>query len=240
MDDQFTSAPMPGGQALVRMTAEQSGQMAQLVQQRRQLLAEILKTTLQQEAAIKEGLVEQLVARLNEKQQWIDQLKELQQAIAPFADCPAENRQWHSQDERQACRHALDDSARLQQAILEIDARCETVMSQQRNELFEQISATNEASEAAKAYSNAAPSPAARPRTRGASKLLAHEIGARAVEELDGRHDLRQLLLGPSQDIHHGLEARARQERHVHGRRPTRGDKRHRRDDAQRPFRAQQ
>lgn len=170
-DQHPTDEPVVNGNTLPlsEMDAWQTAAMATLIQQRHELFVEILKLSLQQEAAIKEGLVEKLVTCLNHKQQRIDQLKALQQELAPYAQCPVENRQWADEAARQQCRDWIAESARLQAATLEIDARCELTMSQRRDEIFQQLTTTNGAMQAANAYDQAASGSSAGSRGRGGS-----------------------------------------------------------------------
>ena len=151
------------------MDVSETTAMANLIQQRHDLFVEILKLSLQQEAAINEGMVEKLVTCLNQKQQLIDQLKSLQQELAPYAECPAEDRQWASETARQQCRDCIAESARIQAATLEIDARCEQTMSQRRDEIFQQLSTTNGALQAANSYGQAAAGTSPGSRGRGGS-----------------------------------------------------------------------
>lgn len=140
------------------MDQEQTMAMAALITQRRDLLAKILKASIEQEKAIAEGLVEQLVARLNDKQLLVDKMRKIQELLKPLASVPPEQRCWPSEDHRAACRQELQETERLQTAVLEIDARCEKVMQERRNEIFESLNKTTGAATVAKAYSGGATS----------------------------------------------------------------------------------
>lgn len=149
------------------MPAEATARMAALVEQRHATLAEILKITERQEAAIETGLVEQLMATLNEKQTHVDRLRRIQETLKPMAEVPAENRQWADEASRQRCRDALRDSEKLQAEILAIDQRCEHAMIQRRDELFDSLGRTTGAAAVARAYASAGGSGSGTP--RGAS-----------------------------------------------------------------------
>lgn len=156
------------------MSAEETEQMAALVAQRRGLLAEILEITGRQEAAIEAGLVQELMATLNEKQTRVDQLRKIQDRLQPMAEVPAENRVWSDPAAREQCRAALRDSDRLQAEILSIDQRCEQAMLQRRDELFDSLGRTTGAATAARAYaSGGGVAPSGRPATSGGSLDLA-------------------------------------------------------------------
>lgn len=135
-----------------KMSAEATAQMAALVEQRHDVLSEILRVTERQEAAIEAGLVQQLMAALNEKQTHVDRLRRIQEALKPMAEVPAENRLWTDPAERQRCRDTLRDSETLQAEILAIDQRCERAMIQRRDELFDSLGRTTGAAAAARAY----------------------------------------------------------------------------------------
>ena len=134
------------------MDQEETMAMAALITRRRDLLAKILKASIEQERAITEGLVEQLVARLNDKQSLIDQMRGVQEQLRPWAELRPEERCWPDEESRQVCRQELHETERLQQAVLEIDARCEQVMLERRDEIFESLNRTNGAATIAKAY----------------------------------------------------------------------------------------
>lgn len=136
------------------MSAEATAQMAALVEQRYAMLSEILKITERQEAAIEAGMVQQLMAALNEKQTHVDRLRDIQEVLKPMAEVPAENRLWHDPASRQRCRETLRDSERLQAEILAIDQRCERAMVQRRDELFDSLGRTTGAAAAARAYAS--------------------------------------------------------------------------------------
>lgn len=153
------------------MSAEATSQMAELVEQRHATLAEILKITERQEAAIEAGLVQELMATLNEKQTHVDRLRVIQEALKPMAEVPAENRLWSDPASRQRCRDALSDSERLQSQILVIDQRCERAMIQRRDELFDSLGRTTGAAAAARAYASGGGSTGATPRAGSGGAL---------------------------------------------------------------------
>ena len=161
-------------QASRRMSADETAQMAELVAERRAVLAEILAVTQRQQTAIEAGLVEQLLETLNEKQIHVDRLSVLQSSLKPMAEVAPEHRTWVDSAARDRCRAALNDSERLQSAILAIDKRCEEAMLQRRDELFDSIGRTTGAAAAARAYASGGRGAAAsRPATTGGSLDLA-------------------------------------------------------------------
>lgn len=140
------------------MDQQKTMAMAALITRRRDLLARILKASIEQERAITEGLVEQLVARLNDKQLLIDQMRAVQEQLKPWAKFQPEDRCWPDEQSRQVCRQEITETERLQQAVLEIDARCEKVMLERRDEIFESLNKTTGAATVAKAYGGSASS----------------------------------------------------------------------------------
>lgn len=156
------------------MSAEQSDQMAVLVQQRYSLLVEILQITARQEAAIEAGLVQQLMDTLNEKQAYVERLRSVQDKLKPMAGVAPENRQWRDPEARQKCRETLAESDRVQAAILAIDQRCEQAMIQRRDELFDSLGRTTGAATAARAYASGSRAGSmSRPTAAGSSLDLA-------------------------------------------------------------------
>lgn len=146
---QHATAPSERG-----MTTAETARMAVLVEQRRSLLAEILEITGRQEAAIEAGLVEGLMATLNEKQTRVDRLRAIQDQLKPMAEVPAERREWSDPAARERTRAALHESDSLQAEILSIDQRCERTMLQRRDELFASLGRTTGAATAARAYAS--------------------------------------------------------------------------------------
>ena len=135
------------------MDRQQTQHMADLITRRRDLMVKILKCSMDQERAISDGLVEQLVSRLNEKQVLVNELIEIQAALKPYSDVDAEQRDWESEDLRLRCGHEIEETERMNAAILEIDTRCERAMVQRRSELFDALNKNTDAATVAKAYS---------------------------------------------------------------------------------------
>lgn len=135
---------------------QQTMMLAQLINERRDLMVEILKASIAQEKAIGEGLIEPLVARLNEKQSLVDKLRGIQEQLKPYAEQAPDERNWPSEQERKLCRQAIEETEKLQAAILEIDGRCEKVMIERRDEIFDSLNRTTDAATVAKAYSGQA------------------------------------------------------------------------------------
>jgi hypothetical protein len=131
----------------------QTMELADLVQKRRDVMVRILKASIAQENAIKEGLIEALVSRLNEKQVLIDCLQDLQRQLKPFASQDPADRVWPSEEDRTLCRRAIEETERLQTAILEIDGRCENLMVEHRDEILQDLNRTTDATAVARAYS---------------------------------------------------------------------------------------
>lgn len=134
------------------MNPQQTMVMAELIRKRRDVMVGILKASIAQEQALGDGLIEPLVARLNDKQTLIEDLRDLQEQLKPFADQTPEDREWPSEVDRENCRRAIEETERLQGAILEIDARCERVMIERRNEIFDSLNRATDAATVAKAY----------------------------------------------------------------------------------------
>lgn len=126
--------------------------LSQLVRARRDLMAAILKQSMACEAAVEAGLVESLITALAEKDQQVEQLKRLQAELQPHAEVAAESRSWPSEEMREQCRREIEQTAQLQAAILEIDARCEATMTLRRDELFNTLQQTTGSALAARAY----------------------------------------------------------------------------------------
>ena len=138
-----------------RMDVEQTDQMAHWVRQRRDILADILRVTLRQETAIESGMVESLLEVLGEKDSLVDQLRGVQSRLAPMAAVPPAQRQWRDAETREQCGRQIEESARLQAAIVEIDGRCEQAMVERREELFDSLRETTGAAGASRAYASA-------------------------------------------------------------------------------------
>ena len=135
----------------------QAQRLADLVHQRLALMTEILKLSLQCEAAIEEGLVERLVTLLADKDRLVDRLRHCQETLAPHAELARERRQWDTEEARQKCQREIEQTAELQAAILAVDARCEAAMVLRRDQLRETIEQTQGASLAARAYAQHSP-----------------------------------------------------------------------------------
>lgn len=140
--------------ALTHMDREQTAQMAAWIAERHEVMAEILKRAVAQEKAVQEGLVEPLVSCLNEKQQWVDRLATLQRQLAPYAECAPANREWSSEEARERCARLIEETARMQAAILDIDGRCEQRMVERRDEIAAELQNAQGLAHAARAYTH--------------------------------------------------------------------------------------
>lgn len=141
---------------ITHMDREQTAQMAAWIAERHEVMAEILKRAVAQEKAVQEGLVEPLVACLHEKQQWVDRLAQLQRQLAPYAECRPENRQWANEEARAQCARLIEETTRMQAAILEIDGRCEQRMVERRDEIATELQNAQGLAHAARAYTHMA------------------------------------------------------------------------------------
>lgn len=159
----------------------QAQRLADLVHQRLALMTEILKLSMQCEAAIEEGLVERLVTLLAEKDRLVDRLRQCQETLAPHAELDRERRHWDSEEARQECQREIEQTAELQAAILAVDARCEAAMVLRRDQLRETIEQTQGASLAARAYAQHSPGAFSNPGTS-----LAPESSARGPNPREG------------------------------------------------------
>ena len=135
-----------------RADLQATDQFAIWITQRRDLLAQILRTTLQQQAALEEGLVDRLLATLEEKDALVNQLRQLQDALKPYAEVEPADRQWRDQESRSRCRREIEETEKLQRAILDVDARCEQAMLSRREELFHSMQQTTGVALASQAY----------------------------------------------------------------------------------------
>jgi small-conductance mechanosensitive channel len=136
----------------MELSADETRQFAELVTRRRDVMVRILKVSMDQERAVLDGMVEALVARLNDKEHLVNELRTIQKSLKPSAEIHPDQRNWASEEARGQCRQELNDTEKLQAAILEIDTRCEKAMIERKDELFASLNKTNGAATAAKAY----------------------------------------------------------------------------------------
>jgi len=126
--------------------------LAALVARRRELMMAILQQSILCEHAIEGGLVEKLLVHLEEKDHLVQELRGLQEGLAPHANVDPLSRTWRDAQTRSKCQNDIEETARLQAAILEIDERCTAAMIHRRDELFSQLHQTAGSFQVARAY----------------------------------------------------------------------------------------
>ena len=127
-------------------------ELAQLIEQRWNLLEQLLQISQRQIEAIKGSRMTELMRILSEKQAPLNQLAELAEQLRPAAGEDPNARIWESPEQRSRCRKQQDECEKMHLELLAIEAECETSLVQSRDELQQQLSRVDSARQTISGY----------------------------------------------------------------------------------------
>ena len=129
-------------------------EVAALIQQRWEILDQLLSISRLQMTAIERGQMSELMRLLSEKQKPLNKLIELGNQIGVASADDSEDRYWDSNDIREQCRRQQDDCERMNLELLAIEAECESKLSQNRDELRERLERVDSGWQAVSGYAD--------------------------------------------------------------------------------------
>ncbi len=129
-------------------------EVAALIQQRWEILDQLLSISRLQMTAIERGQMSELMRLLSEKQKPLNTLIELGNQIGVASADDSEDRYWESNDIREQCRRQQDDCEKMNLELLAIEAECESKLSQNRDELRERLERVDSGWQAVSGYAD--------------------------------------------------------------------------------------
>ncbi len=129
-------------------------EVAALIQQRWEILDQLLSISRLQMTAIERGQMSELMRLLSEKQKPLNKLIELGNQIGVASADDSEDRYWDSNDIREQCRRQQDDCEKINLELLAIEAECESKLSQNRDELRERLERVDSGWQAVSGYAD--------------------------------------------------------------------------------------
>ena len=113
--------------------------LAKLMRRKRDLLAQMLKVGLRQQELIEQEGITDLLKLLSAKQQLIDAVVQIEQALNEYRHEDPEQREWSSSEARAACAKDADDCRRLYDQIVLIESEQEQKLSNRRDDIANQL-----------------------------------------------------------------------------------------------------
>lgn len=132
------------------LTATQ--QLFDLILEQRSILLELKHFAETQFQIVQQNELGKLVSLLATKQQAIQRLQEVDRRLNPFRDQDPESRIWSSPEQRDACRRMAKECPRLLADVMKLEQAAEEVLTQQREQVTQQVDQSSARSHAASAY----------------------------------------------------------------------------------------
>ena len=129
-------------------------EVAALIQQRWEILDQLLKISQLQMTAIEQGQMSELMRLLSEKQKPLNQLIELGDQFGVACANDPKERHWASNDIREKCRKQQDDCEKMNLELLAIEAECESKLGQSRDELRKRLERVDSGWQAISGYAD--------------------------------------------------------------------------------------
>jgi flagellar biosynthesis/type III secretory pathway chaperone len=134
------------------MMTNSTDRLAELIEQKRHVLAELRGVGEQQSALITQGDTTSLLKLLAVKQQWISTLQRLERELAPFYAEDPNSRTWRSTQDRARCAQAAAECNTLLDEIVQLEKQGAEIMTARRNEVAQQLEQAHAAAQVRSAY----------------------------------------------------------------------------------------
>ena len=126
--------------------------LAKLISQKRQLLAQLLEIANGQQRLVEAGDVATLLKLLATKQKLLLAVQEVERRLAPHHEEDPEQRPWPTPEDRAACAAEAADCSRMLARIIEMEKSQEAIMTNRRDALAGQLKTAHQAHAAHSAY----------------------------------------------------------------------------------------
>ena len=132
------------------MTATQL--LYDLILEQRKILLELKHFAETQLQIVQENELGKLVSLLATKQQAIQRLQDVDRRLNPFRDQDPDSRQWSSTEQRDECRRMAKECPRLLADVMKLEQASEEILTQQREQVTQQVDQSVARSQAAASY----------------------------------------------------------------------------------------
>ena len=129
-------------------------QLADLVQQRGEILNQLIRMGQEQLTVIGKGHMSDLMRLLSRKQQPLNQLVELGEKLRAAKSDDPQTRVWESDSMRERCRKQQDECEKMNLEVLAIEAECEAKLSHNREELRQRLERVDSGWQAVSGYAD--------------------------------------------------------------------------------------
>ncbi len=129
-------------------------EVAALIQQRWEILDQLVSISRLQMKAIEQGQMSELMRLLSEKQKPLNQLIELGEQLGFAKEDDSKQRHWDSDEIRELCRKQQEDCEKMNLELLAIEAECESKLSQNRDELRQRLERVDSGWQAVSGYAD--------------------------------------------------------------------------------------
>ena len=134
------------------MSYQFTEQLAELIDRKHQCLLQLRDLGNQQAAFAAEGNLSDLLQVLAAKQQLIQLLQRLEQALEPYRHDEPDRRRWRQAEQRASCTRQAEDCRRLLAEILTQEKQSEAQMTLRRDEVARQLQGAHSAQQTRSAY----------------------------------------------------------------------------------------
>jgi hypothetical protein len=126
--------------------------LSQLIDAKLAVLMKLLELAQRQMAAVEDSDLSILLRLLAGKQQLVDQLQQLDGALAPYQQQDPESRRWASPEQRVRCRQQAQRCEAVLREILVVEQQAEAAVQQQRAATAQRLATMQHAAQAQRAY----------------------------------------------------------------------------------------
>ena len=123
-----------------------------LILEQRKILLELKHFAETQLQIVQENELGKLVSLLATKQQAIQRLQDVDRRLNPFRDQDPDSRQWSSTEQRDECRRMAKECPRLLADVMKLEQASEEILTQQREQVTQQVDQSIARSQAAASY----------------------------------------------------------------------------------------
>lgn len=123
-----------------------------LILEQRKILLELKHFAETQLQIVQENELGKLVSLLATKQQAIQRLQDVDRRLNPFRDQDPDSRQWSSTEQRDECRRMAKECPRLLADVMKLEQASEEILTQQREQVTQQVDQSVARSQAAASY----------------------------------------------------------------------------------------
>ena len=134
------------------MITNTTDRLAELIDQKRHVLAQLRDVAERQTDLISHGDTGSLLKLLAAKQQWISTLQRLERELTPFYADDPEQRAWRSPQDRARCAEQAAECNALLEEIVQLEKQGAEMMTTRRNEVAQQLQQAHAAAQVRSAY----------------------------------------------------------------------------------------